>query len=264
MSETVKCKCIRSTNNPFERCQRVAHKNGLCKSHEKQKKIIIFDPQILNPIYSENDTDPVSLEKIYEDNGKAKKLCQKPSMLFTYKMTSGNKVYQRTLQLTSLQNLINNNILRDPFSNEPFTADVLENARREISRLPKTRNRTKIEEQKIRMNSILDKFQRIGYLINPLWVSSKRKNFFIAWINEVNVLWLNFRHDNPNLSHVVYNSSVMENINFTVSAPDVIANITTRLLEFMAHSLMGDMIVLSALAWISEEVKRAYPDLISF
>lgn len=261
MSEVERCKSVKSRNNPFEKCERVACENGLCKSHYKYKNIIFYDPVKLNPLNSENDTDPVSLEKIYEQVGKNKKICQPYRSLFTYTMTIGDKSYQRTLQLVSLQQLLLNNILKDPFSNQPFPNDILERARKEIAKLPSARTQNRKEQQKMRMNLILDKFQSLGYYINPEWVSSKQRTFFITWLNEVNHLWIIFRNENPEAAPYIYPNGVLNDIPFHAPTPEVILNITSRLVDFMS-SMMGIMIVLSALAYISEDVKRSYPDLI--
>ena len=230
--------------------------------HARQSKPIVFDPCVLNPLNSENDTDPISLEKIYEEDLQGvRQISSRTHDLFTYVMESGGKKYQRTLQLSSLRDLLKNNITKDPFSNEPFPEEVINRARARVEGASAVRRRSYNEEHNMRMNRIIDFFQRIGYIINPTWVCLERKSFFLSWYHEVNHLWLSFRRDNPEVSVHVFPAGILPYINPTLSKRQVAKHITKTLLTFMETSFMSVMIVLSALAWVSEDVRHAYPDL---
>lgn len=262
---SVLCKSVKSKREQFLRCPKKCKEGSdFCCVHSKQAKQILYNESSLDPLFSENDVDPVSLEQIFREDEKGKRVMTSKCNLFTYIMESGGKRYQRTLQLSTLRDLFKNNIRKDPFSNQTLPDEVVARALREISNssLPKRRNFTHTEEHNIRINNIIDQFRNIGYLIDPSYLSSNRKGFFMAWMNEANHLWMSFRRDNPDIAIHVYTNGSLPYVHQSLSTREALKAVTQNLIEFMSQSVMGVMIVLSALAWVSQDVQRAYPELV--
>jgi hypothetical protein len=263
------CQSVKNKTHRFEPCpQKALLGEKFCKKHANQKEKILFDPSVLNPLSSDNDCDPVLMEPIYkiiEDpkKGQVKKLASR-SPLFTYIMESGGKSYQRSLYLTTIRDMMKNNILIDPFSNIPLPEEVISQARKEISRkAPTSKRLSRSEEQSIRFTTILEKFQTIGFIIDPIMVTRQGKHFYLEWYHEVQHFWNKFRYEYPDIASCVYGSATITPVNPQASRPEVIRQVTTNILQFMSLSDMGIMIVVNALAWVCEAVGRAYPDLLS-
>lgn len=225
---------------------------------------MLFDPNMLNPLSSVNDTDPISLERIYSEGPDGlRRLALKPGQIFTYTMTEGGKSYQRSLELTTLRDLLRNNIRTDPFSNKPFPEDILRRAMEKVQKTC-TRRISPSEAHNIRMNHILDHFTRVGYIINPTVLRNDRKGFYTTWYNEVTYLWSQFKRDNPEMAQHVYPPLTLPLVHLNQSGKQLIKAVTSNLLEFMEHSFMCVMVVLSGLAWIVEDVRHDYPDLVVY
>lgn len=259
----MKCKSVKSRTRQHEQCTR-KHTEGsiFCKQHSKQKNQIIFDPESLNPLLSDNDTDPITMEPIYKTVDKKRVLATK-GLLFTYVTETSGKQYQRTLFLTTIRDLIRNNINVDPFSNLPFSEELLRRARNELMKAPQSiRKYSQTEEQNLRFNRIIEYFQTIGYIIEPSLISGKSKHFYVQWYNEVHHLWIQFRRENPQIYTFIYPSPTLTHVDYHASRAEVTKHITHNIIEFMSKSSMGIMIIISALAYISDDVSRQYPDLV--
>lgn len=257
------CRSVKSKQNRCEPCSRPVDVGSIfCKRHAKQKNPILYNPSLLDPTASENDVDPVSMEQIYVVSENKKQLVT-DQPLFTYVMEIAGKKYQRTLLLTTVRDLFSNNIMTDPFSNIPFPESVVQEARTEILKLPQKRCMSHTEEQNIRFNTIVDQFRTIGYIIDLRYIMGRPKTFYVTWYNEINHLWKTFRRDNGSVAAYVYPNATLLHVDYHLSRGQVVREITQNTVEFMSRSTMGVMIVLSALAWVSESVRRAYPDLVS-
>lgn len=258
------CQSVKSRVMNFEKCCRKAEGDSIfCKQHSKQKRPLVYVPGTLNPLMSENDSDPVSMETIYTVDTEGKRTLATKATMFTYMMEAGGKKYQRTLLLTTIRDLLRNNILVDPFSNVPFTSDVITRAREAVCHAPRNKAMSKKEEQNIRFNRIIDYFQTIGYIIQPRMISEKSRGFYTSWYNEVIRLWTDFRLHNMTVAPYIFPSPNLTMIDYHLGRSEVVKNVTVNLLDFMSRSSQGIMIVLSALAWVCEEVCATYPDLVS-
>lgn len=254
------CKSIKNKRTIGERCARTAHENtGLCKIHLRQKNPVLFeDITALDPLKSDNDMDPVALEKIYTNVDQKRVLSEDVNNLFTYKIRVDNTEYQRTLYVSTIKGMLENNQLRDPFSNRPFPPDVLENARKTVGSMPRE-VRSDCEEVNHRINTMLDHYQALGYFITPQILLHQRRAFYITWFHEAFHLWSVFRRENPSIAPFVYQGN----------APSVGTGRTSslralgHLLDMSQQTAMGTMITLSGLAWVSPDVRMLYPDLIS-
>jgi hypothetical protein len=260
------CSSIKSKRCPHEQCTNTVKGEGVfCSTHQRCKTPVLYtpSPQTLNPLDSDNDTDPITLEKIYEFNKGQKQLCVSANQLFTYTTEINGKQYQRSLLLTSMRDLIDNRVQLDPFCNQPFKSETLEKAKELIQqyRIP-SRVSSEWEQHNIRINTMLDKFQNIGYLIQIPWIVQQKKSFYISWINEVRHIWTKFSRDNPEMVPYIYMGS-LPHISPLMTSRQVSRDTVIALLGLMSNSFMGVMIVLSALAWISKDVRQAYPDLVT-
>lgn len=261
------CSSIKSKRCPREQCTNVVKGDGvLCSTHRRCKTPVLYtpSPQTLDPLDSDNDTDPITLDKIYEVNKSGQKeLCVSVNQLFTYTTEINGKQYQRSLLLTSMRDLIDNRVQLDPFCNQPFTIETLEKAKELIQkyRIP-SRVSSESEQHNIRINAMIDKFQSIGYIIQVPWIIQPRKAFYLSWINEVQHIWTKFSRENPEMVPYIYTGS-LPHMSPLMTSRQVSRDTVISLLGFMSNSFMGVMIVLSALAWISRDVRQAYPDLVT-
>jgi hypothetical protein len=163
-----------------------------------------------------------------------------------------------------MRDLLAKKILFDPFTNEKFSEEFLVRVREKISlRFPQKTLSKKYRIQLLLM-SIIDRFRNIGYIINPEWVLGMRSVHILGWYNEVSLLWNRFRQDtDPELSRHVYPSGVLLPIHYDnrISKGTLLV-VLENIDSFAASHFMASMIAIHALAWVSKEVKAAYPDLI--
>lgn len=256
------CLSIKSKKEPYEQCPRKPNgKSTFCHIHKKQKNIVLFNSEELSPLQSTNDTDIISLEKIYYyENGKpvlAREI--KKEYLFTYKINVCGQEFQRTLNILSIKSLIDAKHLIDPFSNVPFTEDIINRAQDMIKRLNiKTPKVSKKEKKSLLINGLITKFQEIGYIIHPEWIIKMKKIDYIKWYNEVVYLWKEFRNDYIDLALSIYPALDLphfsENSTFELSVMQLFLDLT-------ASSIMGTTIVLSGLAYSNQTIKNYYPDI---
>jgi len=264
----MQCASIRSIKDPYHQCPGMCKGHPtLCPRHSRAKKARLFDSNILDPLVSINDTDPVTLDKIwFEENGK-KRLCRtmKPGQLFSYKTIVNGKEYQRTLLLTSIRDLLAKKILTDPFTNEKFSEEFLAMAREKISLQFPAKTMSKKDRIRILNLSIIDRFRNIGYIINPDWVLEMRSVHVLGWYNEVSLLWNRFRQDtDPEYVNHVYPPGVLLPIHYQNRiSKDTLLMLLKNIDSFAGSHYMASMIAIHALAWVSNEVKIAYPDLVS-
>jgi hypothetical protein len=220
------CHSVKSKKALYERCNKKTKDNhNFCHYHLKQNKKILYDINTLNPLNSLNDTDIISLEKIYYLDGTKKILAReiKFEYLFTYKITVNNKEYQRTLNILSMKELIDSNILIEPFSNVPFTSDIIEEAKKCISLLKIPKRKISLKEKKnILITKLVSKFENVGYIIQTDWINDMNKLAYIKWYNEVIYLWKDFRNDNLDLALHIYPNLdlpiIIENSNYIINA----------------------------------------------
>lgn len=256
------CISVKSKNDFFTRCNRKKVNNSdLCSIHVKQKKCILYDPNKLSPIDSCNDTDIVSLERIYYIENNVKILAReiKPNLLFSYKIDVCGQTFQRTLNILTMKCLIDSNHLKDPFSNVPLPNEVIENAKEMIKILKlKSKKLTKTEQKNILFTNLIRKFEEIGYIIQIDWLINMKKNDLIKWYNEVIYLWNDFRSEYIEIAITMYPAldlpKVAENKDFELNVLKLFSDITIS-------NIMGIMIVLSALSFSNEKVKSHYPDI---
>jgi len=256
------CKSVKNKKVLYERCNKKTINNqDFCNYHLKHINKIIYDSNTLNPLDSLNDIDIISLEKIYFMEGTKKVLAReiKPEYLFTYKITVNNKEYQRTLNILTIKDLIESNILIEPFSNVPLTLDIINNAKKQISILKIPQKKISIiEKKKILINNLLSKFENLGYIVHTEWVNAINRFGFIKWYNEVIYLWKDFRNENLELALHIYPNLdlpiIIENSNYII-------NILTLFNELCTSNHMGTMIVFSGLVWSNENIKQHFPDI---
>ena len=146
-----RCHSVVNRKHWYVQCDRECLQNEMyCKHHSKQKSIIHYDPSELNPLESVNNIDIINLEKIYDVctvTGERKlREGYHAHDLFSYIMIINGKKYQRTLQMDTLKQLFEKEMLIDPFSNLPFPEDIIERAKHKLNRhVSKEKPKTKKE-----------------------------------------------------------------------------------------------------------------------
>lgn len=259
-----RCLSIKSKKDCFNQCNLMKCADGdFCKKHLLQKQRILYDETLLNPLDSLNDMDPINFDKIYYEENNKRHMCRgiKISHLFTYKMNINGKFYQRTLTAESIKNLIDKGKLVDPFSQVPFSEEILKNAKVFLSKIKfKTMKLSPKMEQKQLIMNLIDFFAEVGFLINVEWIEKLKKNNFISWQNEISHLWNNLRKDNFAITQLIYPQINLPQ--YDHEHKDYIKTLLNFFIKLSETHIMGCMIVLSALSWISKDVKNAYPDLI--
>jgi hypothetical protein len=257
-----KCKSVKNKRILFEQCSnKVSHNSEFCHYHNKQKNKIIYNTDTLNPLNSLNDTDIISLEKIYyiEDEKKIMAREIKPEYLFTYKITVNKKEFQRTLNILTMKDLIELNLLTEPFSNVPFTSEIIDKAKKVISLLKLPIKKLTIKEKKnILINNLISRFETIGYIIEPKWIIQINKLGYVKWYNEVVYLWKELKHDNEDVAIHIYPTLdlpiILDNSNYII-------NVLTLLNELSHSNYMGINIVFSALVWSQEHIKQQFQNI---
>lgn len=257
-----KCISIKSKREFFIQCSSKACKdNSLCKKHTKYKNIVPFDPATLNPFESLNDTDPITLDKIYyEENGK-KKLSKDidPKYLFTYRIKIKDKMYQRTLMAKTIKSIIDKK-LPEPFTTIPFPEDVLLKAMKFLYNLGinKDKYRLVIEKESL-INNIIDKFKEIGYEIEFEWIYTLSESDYSMWYSEIINLWNELYITHVEVAKSIYTNESFPN--FYYFDNNFIYKILKFYNELILKNTMGIMLVLTSLAWVNNNVKEAYPHL---
>jgi len=213
------CTSVKSKNDLYTKCKRKTCDNSdFCSIHLKQKKKILFDSNRLSPLDSCNDTDIVSLERIYylENNKRVLAREIKQNFLFTYKIEVNGQIFQRTLNILSMKSLIDCKLLKDPFSNVPFPEEVINEAKEKIKNLKiKEKKLTKTEQKSILITNLLRKFEEVGYIIHPEWIINMKKNDQFKWYNEVVYLWKDFRIDHVDVAINMFPSLDLPHISNT-------------------------------------------------
>jgi hypothetical protein len=259
-----RCLSIKSKKDLFSQCNLLKCADGdFCKKHSTQKQITLYNPNLLNPLNSLNDIDPLTFDKIYYEENNKRHMCRgiKISHLFTYKLNINDKFYQRTLTAESIKNIIDKGKLIDPFSQVEFPEEIINNAKSFLAKLKfKVAKLSPKMEQKLLIMNLIDFFAELGFIIHVDWIEKLKKNHFICWNNEITHLWNNLRKDNLPLTQLIYYQPNLPHYDY--EKKDYIKNLLSFFIDLSKTHVMGCMIVLSALSWISKDVKNAYPDLI--
>lgn len=261
-SNMSKCISIKSKREFFIQCTgKACQETGLCKKHQKYKKIIEFNPNTLNPFDSLNDTDPITLDKIYyEENGK-KKLSKDidPKYLFTYRIKIKDKLYQRTLVAKTIKSILDKQ-LPEPFTTVPFPENVILDAMKFLYNLGINKEKYRLViEKELMINSIINKFKEIGYEIEFDWIYNLSETDYSLWYSEIINLW-----NEMYFTHIEVAKSIYPNENFPnfyYFDNNFIYKILKFYNEICTKNTMGIMLVLTSLAWVSNSVKESYPHL---
>jgi hypothetical protein len=258
-----KCKSVKNKRVLYEQClNKISNNSEFCNYHYKQKNKKIYNTDTLNPLNSLNDIDIISLEKIHYYEGDKKVIAReiKPEYLFTYKITVNEKEFQRTLNILTMKDLIELNLLTEPFSNVPFTSEIITDAKKVISllKLP-TKKITLKEKKNILINNLISKFETIGHIIESKWIIQINKLGYIRWYNEVIYLWKEFKYDNADIAIHIYPSLdlpiILDNNNYII-------NVLTLFNELSNSNYMGINIVFSALVWSQEHIKQQFSNIL--
>ena len=254
------CIAVKNKVSIYERCPHKALENSeFCKKHSK-KTSTVYDPNVLNPLNSENEVDIVSLEKITITKNGVKVLANeiKPNHLFTYLITVNGKVFQRTLSILTIKRLIETSYLIEPFSQVPFPEQVIQRAKEMLLKLKFPNiNKTIKEKINVNINRLITKFQEIGYYINIDILAKMKKREFISWYYEFkDFYWKEFRNFNIDVALIIYPQLDIPNIELSILA------ITDLMVELVSNSLQGVQLVLQSLAQVNKKIKELYSDLI--
>jgi hypothetical protein len=158
-----------------------------------------------------------------------------------------------------MKDLIELNLLIEPFSNVPFTPEIIQEAKKVISLLKLPIKKISLKEKKnILINNLITRFETIGHIIEPKSIIQINKLGYIKWYNEVVYLWKEFKYDNGDIATHIYPNLdlpiILDNNNYII-------NVLTLLNELSQSNYMGINIVFSALVWSNEHIKQQFPNI---
>lgn len=255
------CISIKSVKEPHLKCGCKALRNNLCARHAKQKSVKIWNKDALefNPLMSSNDIDPVTLDVIWTLKKKDTRVLGdlKKKDIFTYVTEVNNQTFIRSLNMMTMSNLLDNyEFPKCPFSNLPFSNIVLENAKKKITNAKQKKQKyTKVEQYRLNMANILDKFRECGYLdVRLNWLYDMSMDDVIKWNYEFIIIYNNFQNDFPDFS-------LGETSRYVNKYERNHHAIVSNLCNFCQINAMCVQIVITSLAWTNHSVHMVYPSL---
>ena len=259
------CKSVKSRKDIFCQCKRNATGTGdFCTIHSKAKTKQLYDPDILNPLYCDNQYDPISLETIWEvttsDDNVDTVLHIAGSIdlntIFCYKETIGTRTFQRGLEIQSLIYIIDQAKPKSPFTNLALEPELMDKIRIFINGSKyRPKKKTTSEELMLIQDEIIDNFQIFGSscqrnLLSELPIEKKK-----AWLAEI-IYLINDNDDNTQHVAVKFpiNVRVCKSI-FKCGPGDKFKLLFFKtILQMCKHSPIGTLLTWKALCWVAPEL----------
>lgn len=251
------CISIKSNKEPYLKCGCKVLVNDLCSRHSKQKKVQIWK-EMIHPLMSHNDIDPISLDVIWKIKDKKKVLGDlREKNIFTYKTIISNQIFYRALNIDTMKRLLEAyDVPKCPFSNLPLSNNILNDAKQQIIKCKTSKHKyTKTETYKMNLSQIIDQFKECGYRdIQPQWLYDMSTQSILKWNYELYTISNNFRRDYPEFS--------MPDIDEYIDKDEKDHHrIVSNMVHICKANYMGVQMVISALAWTNYHVEIVYPEL---
>lgn len=253
------CLSACSKKNPCQPCKNKACPESVyCKKHLKSP-VALVSPED-NPLLSENDTDIVTLERIYTEKDGVRTLEKgiKLKEMFTYRIEISGRTHQRSLNIRSMKNLIDKNCY-EPFSNIPFPVLIIEKAKDLIVALKiKEPLQNKVEQLSVLQNNLVSRFHEIGYFVNIEHIKKMKKKNYLSWYREFkDFYWRDFKLYHTEVALLIY--PLLDLPELTES--NIINSSLEIYNEICINHIQGTQLVIQALAQCNKYVKESFPDI---
>ena len=234
----------------------------------------ISGPGYINPLLCCNNRDIISLDNIWieKDNIQILNLEFDKIYLFTY--INNNIIYG--FNIYSLEDLFNNKIYKDPFTNNRFSKENIEKIKIKINFIKKLKiikKKDKYSYHQIINNkiiSIIKKLEKNDIYLNVEWFKKLNKQKYYKLYNELHQIFNSYKESYSGM----YNNMIKKNyFNYNISylksldllhlkgfIYDIIYSIIS--VEKEEHvQKMTCYIILAGLCYVSEDIKTAYPNM---